>query len=261
MRQAAQTALEGLGAMRGRVELAVVGGEDARSEIEQVLADRHVVGVLVNLGTPREQVQALLGAVADYAPAAPVLAYEAGAGGGTAARLDASAGNAPQVEIVGSRAQAVERLTLHLLTALPGSSADLSLTAEPTKSGARFHGEKVLVVDDDVRNVFAMTSMLELHGLSVVHADNGRQGIETLLEHPDIRLVLMDLMMPGMDGYAATEYIRSLDRFADLPIIAVTAKAMRGDRERSLAAGANEHVIKPVDVDALLAIIGSMIAG
>jgi len=101
--------------------------------------------------------------------------------------------------------------------------------------------------------------ILERRGHSLVHADNGRQGIETLLQNPDIRLVLMDLMMPGMDGYAATGYIRSLDRFAELPIIAVTAKAAPGDRARSLAAGANEHVTKPVDVDALLGIIRSMI--
>jgi CheY-like chemotaxis protein/two-component sensor histidine kinase len=258
MRQAARTALDGLGGMHERVEIVTVygGGEGA----EQVLAGRHVISVLVNLAVAREEVQALLGAVADYAPAVPVLAYEAGGGSGTAARLEASVGGAPQIEIVGSRAQAVERLTLHLLTALPSVSADLaSPAAEPAASGARFDGEAVLVVDDDVRNVFAMTSMLELHGLSVLHADNGRQGIETLLQNPDIRLVLMDLMMPGMDGFTATEYIRSLDRYAALPIVAVTAKASRGDRERSLAAGANEYVLKPVDVDSLLGIIAVML--
>jgi signal transduction histidine kinase/CheY-like chemotaxis protein len=255
MRQAAHTALDGLSGMRDRVEIVAPHG----AEIEQALARREVVGVLVNLGTPREEIQRLLGAVADYAPLVPVLAYEAGAGSAAAARLEASLGSAPQIEIVGSRAQAVERLTLHLLTGLPTPSSALSpLAAEPPQAG-RFHGEKVLVVDDDVRNVFAMTSVLELHGLSVLHADNGRQGIDTLVRNPDVKLVLMDLMMPGMDGYAATEHIRGLDRFAELPIIAVTAKAMRGDREKSLAAGANEHVVKPVDVDALLAIIDSMI--
>jgi signal transduction histidine kinase/CheY-like chemotaxis protein len=259
MRQAARTALDGLGGMQDRVEIVAVhdGGGD---EIEQVLAGRDVVSVLVNLGTAREQVQALLSAVADYAPAAPVLAYEAGAGSGTAARLESPLGTAPQIEIVGSRAQAVERLTLHLLTALPGASAGQSSpAAEPAQSAVRFDGETVLVVDDDVRNVFAMTSMLELHGLSVVHADNGRQGIETLLQNPDIKLVLMDLMMPGMDGFAATEYIRSIDRYAGLPIVAVTAKATRGDRERSLASGANEYVVKPVDVNGLLGVIATML--
>ncbi len=258
MQHAARTALDGLAGMRNRVEL-LTATDGSSEEIEQVLNRREVVGVLVNLATPQAQVQALLTTVGRYAPAVPVLAYQPGAGSGTAARLEAAVGDAPRIEVVGSSAQAVERITLQLLTARPLSSAERSLAAGQSQSAVRFDGEKVLVVDDDVRNVFAMTSMLELHGLSVVHADNGRQGIETLLANPDIRLVLMDLMMPGMDGYSAIEYIRSQEQFADLPIIAVTAKAMRGDRERSLAAGADEHVVKPVEVDELLGVIGSMI--
>ena len=245
--------------MRERIELLTMN-EVTTQQVTRTMTGRDVVAVLVNLSTLRHQVQSLLTAVALYAPTVPVMVYEAGAGSDTAARLP-FLGNGPGLEVVGSRAQAVERLTLHLLTALPTAPREMSLAAEPPQPTIRFNGEKVLVVDDDVRNVFAMTSALELHGLSVVHADNGRQGIETLLQNPDIRLVLMDLMMPGMDGYAATEYIRGLDRFAELPIIAVTAKAMRGDEERSLAAGANAHVVKPVEIDVLLGIIGSMIAG
>ncbi len=259
MQHAARTALDGLGGMPGQVELLALH-DNGPDGFERALTGFDVVSILVNLSCPRPMVQALLAAVAAYAPAVPVLVYEAGGGSGTLARLGASMASAPQMDVVGSRAQAVERLTLHLLTALPGSAAELSLTTEPAPAGKRFHGEKVLVVDDDVRNVFAMTSMLELHGLSVVHADNGRRGIETLMRNPDIKLVLMDLMMPGMDGYAATEYIRGLNQFAQLPIIAVTAKAMRGDRERSLAAGANEHVVKPVEVDVLIGMINSMMA-
>jgi CheY-like chemotaxis protein len=243
--------------MRGRAQLLRMSEVRTR-ELERALSSQQIVSVLVNLSMPQTAVQALLETVARIDPTVPVLAYEAGAGGGTAARLVAL-GGARGLEVIGSRAQAVERLTLHLLTALPNANAELSLAVEPPPSTARFNGEKVLVVDDDVRNVFALTSALELHGLSVVHADNGRQGIETLLQNPDIKVVLMDVMMPGMDGYAATEYIRSLDQFADLPIIAVTAKAMHGDRERSLAAGANAHVPKPVEIEELLAIIGSMI--
>jgi signal transduction histidine kinase/CheY-like chemotaxis protein len=257
MQQAARTAVDGLGGMRGRAQLLRMSEVRTR-ELERALSSQQIVSVLVNLSMPQTAVQALLETVARIDPTVPVLAYEAGAGGGTAARLVAL-GGARGLEVIGSRAQAVERLTLHLLTALPNANAELSLAVEPPPSTARFNGEKVLVVDDDVRNVFALTSALELHGLSVVHADNGRQGIETLLQNPDIKVVLMDVMMPGMDGYAATEYIRSLDQFADLPIIAVTAKAMHGDRERSLAAGANAHVPKPVEIEELLAIIGSMI--
>jgi CheY-like chemotaxis protein len=258
MQYAARSALDGLGGLRGRVELMTVH-DGGSKEIEQVLTGREVVGVLVNLTAP--QPQALFEAVAEFAPEVPMLAYEAGAGSAAAARLEAMVGGETKIELVGSRAQTVERLTLRLLTALPGTGGELALSSEQGQQNVRFHGEKVLVVDDDVRNVFAMTSMLELHGLSVVHADNGRQGIETLLANPDLRLVLMDLMMPGMDGYTAIEYIRSLEQFADLPIIAVTAKAMRDDRDRSLAAGANEHVVKPVEVDVLLGVIGAKIAG
>jgi CheY-like chemotaxis protein len=120
---------------------------------------------------------------------------------------------------------------------------------------AVFSGKKILIVDDDVRNVFALTSALEQHAMAVVYAENGREGIETLEQNPDVDLVLMDIMMPEMDGYATTEAIRSMPRFARLPIIALTAKAMKGDRERSIAAGASDYVTKPVDVDQLLSLM------
>ncbi|HYS41185.1 MAG TPA: response regulator, partial [Pseudonocardiaceae bacterium] len=113
-------------------------------------------------------------------------------------------------------------------------------------------GRAVLVIDDDVRNVFAITGMLELNGLSVLHAPNGRKGIELLLSNDTVDLVLMDVMMPEMDGYATTSAIREMPQFADLPIIAVTAKAMQGDREKSLDSGATDYVTKPVDADELL---------
>ncbi|WP_461010651.1 HAMP domain-containing protein [Streptomyces capparidis] len=119
----------------------------------------------------------------------------------------------------------------------------------------RFRGQKVLVVDDDVRNVFALTSVLEQHGLTVLYAENGREGIEVLEQHDDVALVLMDIMMPEMDGYATTAAIRRMPQFAGLPIIALTAKAMQGDREKSMEAGATEHVTKPVDPDHLLTVI------
>jgi len=89
----------------------------------------------------------------------------------------------------------------------------------------------------------------------VVYAENGREGIETLEENSDVDLVLMDIMMPEMDGYATTEAIRSTPRFARLPIIALTAKAMKGDREKSIASGASDYVTKPVDVDQLLSLM------
>ena len=114
------------------------------------------------------------------------------------------------------------------------------------------YGRKVLIVDDDPRNAFAITSILELYGLTVMHAANGRKGIETLQAADDIDIVLMDVMMPELDGYATAAAIRDIPGFADLPLIAVTARAMRGDRDKSITAGASDYVTKPVDTEELL---------
>jgi HAMP domain-containing protein/signal transduction histidine kinase len=125
----------------------------------------------------------------------------------------------------------------------------------------RFGGEKVLIVDDDIRNVFALTSVLEQHGLSVLYAENGREGIEVLEQHDDVAVVLMDIMMPEMDGYATTTAIRRMPQFAELPIIALTAKAMKGDREKALESGASDYVTKPVDPDHLLGVMEKWMRG
>ncbi|MEV6837968.1 HAMP domain-containing protein [Streptomyces sp. NPDC051133] len=127
--------------------------------------------------------------------------------------------------------------------------------------GVRFGGQKVLIVDDDIRNVFALTSVLEQHGLSVLYAENGREGIEVLEQHDDVAVVLMDIMMPEMDGYATTTAIRRMPQFAGLPIIALTAKAMKGDREKAIESGASDYVTKPVDPDHLLAVMQQWMGG
>ncbi|MFR9755152.1 HAMP domain-containing protein [Streptomyces sp. TR06-5] len=128
------------------------------------------------------------------------------------------------------------------------------LVAAGTQPG--FRGEKVLIVDDDIRNVFALTSVLEQNGLQVLYAENGREGIEVLEQHDDVAVVLMDIMMPEMDGYATTAAIRRMPQFAGLPIIALTAKAMKGDREKSIESGASDYVTKPVDTDHLMEVMG-----
>ncbi|MEU5635082.1 HAMP domain-containing protein [Streptomyces rishiriensis] len=125
----------------------------------------------------------------------------------------------------------------------------------PARAGIKFGGEKVLIVDDDIRNVFALTSVLEQHGLSVLYAENGREGIEVLEQHDDVAVVLMDIMMPEMDGYATTTAIRRMPQFSGLPIIALTAKAMKGDREKAIESGASDYVTKPVDPDHLLSVM------
>jgi signal transduction histidine kinase/HAMP domain-containing protein/ActR/RegA family two-component response regulator len=120
---------------------------------------------------------------------------------------------------------------------------------------ADFSGRRVLVVDDDVRNIFAIRSVLEMRRMSVLHAENGKEAIEVLEGNPNVDLILMDTMMPGMDGHAATRAIRQVARFNNLPIISLTAKAMMGDREKALEAGASDYVAKPVDPEKLLAVI------
>ncbi|MCX4569543.1 HAMP domain-containing protein [Streptomyces albogriseolus] len=134
-------------------------------------------------------------------------------------------------------------------------------TARTPRKGIRFGGQKVLIVDDDIRNVFALTSVLEQHGLSVLYAENGREGIEVLEQHDDVAVVLMDIMMPEMDGYATTTAIRRMPQFAGLPIIALTAKAMKGDREKAIESGASDYVTKPVDPDHLLTVMEQWMRG
>ncbi len=119
----------------------------------------------------------------------------------------------------------------------------------------RLEGRKVLVVDDDIRNIFALTSVLERQQMQVVYAENGRDGIEMLKKTPGIEGVLMDIMMPEMDGYEAMHEIRNISKFKSIPIIAVTAKAMKGDRQKCIEAGASDYITKPVETEQLLSLL------
>jgi CheY-like chemotaxis protein len=123
------------------------------------------------------------------------------------------------------------------------------------QSDTLLQGKKVLVVDDDIRNIFAMTSLLERHGMEVVAAENGKDALEILGEGRQIDVVLMDIMMPEMDGYDTMRAIRRMQQFQALPIIALTAKAMKGDREKCIEAGASDYISKPVDTDQLLSLL------
>jgi CheY-like chemotaxis protein len=116
-------------------------------------------------------------------------------------------------------------------------------------------GRKVLVVDDDARNIFALTTVLENHDMEVLSATNGRQAIELIQNTPELSVVLMDIMMPEMDGYETMREIRKDPTFRMLPILALTAKAMKGDREKCLQAGASDYIAKPVNTDQLLSLL------
>ena len=115
--------------------------------------------------------------------------------------------------------------------------------------------KKVLIVDDDVRNIYSLTKALEVFKMNVITAFDGKEAIKILEEHPDTDIVLLDMMMPNMDGYETAEKIRSMPKFLNLPLIAVTAKAMTGDREKCIKAGASDYITKPVDVDQLLSLL------
>ncbi|MGW1178377.1 HAMP domain-containing protein [Kitasatospora sp. NPDC002543] len=186
----------------------------------------------------------LVGAV-DLAPLLGELAA-----GGTPVLGYGSAGTPPPVGV--ERVGGLDELRVRVTGALGGGSSAVTEEAPAPAPAGPLDGRTVLIVDDDIRNVFALTAALERHGLNILHASDGRAGLDLLRAHPETDLVLMDVMMPGLDGYAAIAAIRADARFERLPVVVVTAKAMPGDRTRSLAAGADDHVTKPVDTVRLL---------
>jgi signal transduction histidine kinase/HAMP domain-containing protein/CheY-like chemotaxis protein len=204
----------------------------------------------------------------------PVLAHTSGKpAASTQSRLAALRSGDTTIEVLPSLDDLRERITLHLSAAQPGQvPALLGDTAVPSGavpaapapvigSHEELRGKKVLVIDDDPRNVFAISSTLELFGITVMRAPDGQAGINALSADPDVDLVLMDVMMPAMDGYTAMAAIRKMPQFADLPIIAVTARAMPGDRDKSLDAGASDYVTKPVDTGELLTCMERWLTG
>ncbi len=126
---------------------------------------------------------------------------------------------------------------------------------EMHKASPTLAGVKVLIVDDDIRNIFALTSVLERYEMEVIYAENGRDGIDILAKNPDVDIILMDIMMPEMDGYETIRAIRNNTKLKSMPIIALTAKAMKGDREKCIEAGASDYITKPVDTDHLLSLL------
>jgi CheY-like chemotaxis protein len=124
-----------------------------------------------------------------------------------------------------------------------------------SKTDKVFENRKILIVDDDMRNVFVLSKILEEKRVRILVGKNGRDGIERLQQNPDTSLVIMDIMMPEMDGYEAMREIRKDKRFLKLPIIALTAKTMKGDREKCIEAGANDYLSKPVQTEKLLSLL------
>ncbi|MCF1512203.1 HAMP domain-containing protein, partial [Streptomyces glomeratus] len=247
------------GDARGAIDIiTAIGAQEAAS----ALAAEPCHCVVLELGMPDEEASRFLDAMqGDSALASvPVLVHSGHRVDLAQEQALRSRSGGRQLDFLSSLDELREHITLHLSAEEPGDVLSLVRIEEPQHTATQpvddaFLGRTVLVVDDDARNLFALSGILELQGFRVLHAENGRKGIETLLSHPEIAVVLMDVMMPEMDGYAATTEIRTMPQYADLPIIAVTAKAMPGDQEKSLASGANDYVTKPVDTGDLIACV------
>ncbi len=143
---------------------------------------------------------------------------------------------------------------------LPTEGAEHAASNPRLPGMAGLTGARILIVDDDIRNIYSLTSVLESYDVEVLHAEGGHEGIRIVEQTPDIDVALIDIMMPEMDGYETMQRIRSLPRHEQLPLIAVTAKAMKGDRQKCLDAGASDYIAKPVDIELLLALLRVWVA-
>ena len=164
--------------------------------------------------------------------------------------------------IVMKDARSPERLKQEIMAILQGAETDVEPALESGSNGAEamsaaLAGKKVLVVDDDIRNIFALTALLERQRMDVVSVDSGQEALDLLTGNSDIDIALVDVMMPEMDGYVTMSKMRELRAFADRPIIALTAKAMKGDREKCIEAGASDYIAKPINNAHLLSMLKS----
>ncbi|MFD3872880.1 ATP-binding protein, partial [Streptomyces sp. NPDC058623] len=249
----------GLTAMSSPEQIEVITAATA-AEAASMLAQAPFHCVILELGAGGEALSFLDALVGDTALVAlPVLAHDNRRITRDQREEITRYAAAQRVEVLSSLDELRERITLHLSVDRLGDVLPLvrpegdPAGSNPAYLDGSLAGRSVLVVDDDPRNLYAISGILELHGMRVLHAENGRKGIETLTSTPGIDLILMDVMMPELDGYAATAEIRRMPAYADLPIISVTAKAMPGDREKSIASGSSDYVTKPVDADDLIA--------
>jgi CheY-like chemotaxis protein len=236
------------------VDVIEVAEEDALDELRARSADCAVLP----LGEDADSVFALLeqAAADDTLRELPLIIYTPEPLGATQRRRLEELATHVNAKAVSSPERLVDEtaLFLHRMEAnMP--AATRKLLSQLRTADSVFRGKRILIVDDDIRNVFALTSALEMRGMKVLYAENGREGIAKLREAPDVDLVLLDVMMPEMDGYETARSIRAMTRFEHLPIISLTAKAMKGDRDKCIAAGASDYITKPVDMDQLLSLM------
>jgi CheY-like chemotaxis protein len=162
--------------------------------------------------------------------------------------------------IVVKEVRSPERLQEEISAVLSKNPGDEVADSDSASIEISLAGKKVLVVDDDIRNIFALTALLERQGMNVIAVDGGADALETVRETGDIDIALIDVMMPEMDGYTTMSNMRSLPTFGERPIIALTAKAMKGDREKCIEAGASDYIAKPVDSSHLVGMLRSWLS-
>jgi signal transduction histidine kinase/CheY-like chemotaxis protein/HAMP domain-containing protein len=233
-------------------------GAGSGSEALAIIEEGHIDCVVVELGLPDmtafQLIESIKASRDGLGP--PVIVYT----GRDLSRRDETRLRRLADTVTVRSVRSPERLLGETALFLHRVEADLS---EPQRAMLRqlrredpiLQGRRVLVVDDDMRNIFAITSALEPYGMEILFAENGRDGIRMLKDHPDVDVVLLDIMMPEMDGFETTREIRAQKRFANTPIIALTAKAMPGDRERCIDAGASDYIPKPVAIEQLLSLL------
>jgi CheY-like chemotaxis protein len=186
----------------------------------------------------------------------PIVIHQTGDLSQKEAALFKEAAQAGMLKEAKSMDRLLDETALHLHRALAAMPDDKKMMIRNLyEKTPMLSGKKVLVVDDDVRNIFAMIGLLENNQMIVLSAESGAAALDLLSKNTDIDVVLMDIMMPEMDGYAAIRSIRKDEHFKALPIIALTAKAMKGDREKCIEAGASDYITKPVDSNRLLSLI------
>jgi signal transduction histidine kinase/DNA-binding response OmpR family regulator/HAMP domain-containing protein len=247
----------GNGAADGIEEM--LGGDDVVVTVErqpEAIAGRTVDCLIVD-GELATDLAAIAGAldVSQGSRRLPVIVW--GGGSESASRVAVNR-DGMALHQVNSRERLVDLVALFLhrrVARLPEGQRLLLETLHNTDAALK--GRRALIVDDDIRNIFALTSVLEEHGMTVVSANNGRDALRIMAEQSPIDIVLMDIMMPEMDGIATVREARKIPACRDLPIVAVTAKAMKGDRERCIEAGAWDYLSKPVDVHHLLSVLRS----
>jgi CheY-like chemotaxis protein len=234
--------------------VSVSGGEEALEKLQSEKFDCAIVDLML----PDMEWSELIGKIKQKSgfPELPVIVHT----GKDLTRRETAKIKKLAETIIIKDADSIERLVDETALFLHRDVADLnesqkSMMMRVNRVDPRLSEKKVLIVDDDIRNIFALTSALERQQMQVVYAENGRDGIELLKKTPGIEGILMDIMMPGMDGYEAMREIRQIPKFKAIPIIAVTAKAMKGDRQKCLEAGASDYITKPVDTEQLLSLL------